>query len=123
MWNSIVALRAGGGGGGSGSGTYYTINGVVTSDLGADPILSDTVLDDYLRESDLPDGALLKDAIQTGETSTNQELVDNLLTINPTDYLQSSALATPSHRVSLVAGGPPEHLVPKNFRYRVLIHR
>ena len=75
---STGGTDSGGSGTGSGSGTVYIINGVVTSDLGANPIVSDTVLADYLRETDLPAGALLKDAIQTGETSTNQELVDTL---------------------------------------------
>ena len=36
---------------------YYTINGVTSTVT--DPILTETVLDDYMRVSELPEGALL----------------------------------------------------------------
>ena len=88
----------------------YFINGVVTSDLGANPIVSDTVLADYLRESDLPDGALLKDARQTGETSTNQELADNLLQINPLDYMAAGSVPSDAIEITGRTVGAPAGL-------------
>ena len=73
---STGGTDSGGSGTGSGSGTVYFINGVVSADLSADPILEDTVLADYLRESDLPSGALIDD----GPDGTNATAVAAILT-------------------------------------------
>ena len=103
---STGGTDSGGSGTGSGSGTVYFINGVVSADLSADPILADTDLADYLRVSDVSDGLTV---LPTGDnailtTSHGFKTVANLagdgLTELPTG---NDAILTTSHGFKTVS--------------------
>ena len=91
---------------------YYTINGVTSTVT--DPILTETVLDDYMRVSELPEGALVADDVPLGETSTNRQLVQNLLTIDPLDYMVAGSV--PSNAIEIT----PERITRVNAGFETV---